>query len=367
LSPTVAEIHLSALRHNLTEVMHRVGTAAVLAVVKANAYGHGAIHVSKTLLAAGVRRLGVATVAEGMELREAGINAPVLVMGGVFPEELPNLLEHHLTPVLPSLDAVRALASAVNQRSAPLPVHLKVDTGMRRLGLSPEEVRELFGSGWPRALHLEGVMSHLASADDEDTDATERQLKMFRELLDDLKLLGTSVPIAHVANSAGILRFSGSHFDMVRPGLMLYGYSPSQLCTPDLHPVLAWKTRVVQIKAVGAGQPVSYGGTFVTARPTKLAILPVGYADGYHRALSNCGRVLIGGQPVPVVGCVCMDLTMVDVTDHPPVYPGDEVVLLGRQGTATITADDLAACLNTISYEVLSGIGRRVVRVYRED
>jgi alanine racemase len=365
LNPTVVEIHLPSLRHNLQEVTRRVGAAAIMAVVKANAYGHGAVPVSRALLAAGTHQLGVATVEEGLELRHAGVTAPILVMGGLC--DIPAIQQFNLTPVLPSRDAVETAARLAAPRTAPLRVHLKIDTGMSRLGLIPDEALALLRAGWPPNLHLEGVMSHLASADDPDGRATEEQLARFRAFLEAIQAAGLNRPAAHIANSAGILRFPSSHFDLVRPGLMLYGYASGPLPCADLRPALTWKSRVMQIKQVNAGQRVSYGGTFVASRPSTLAVLPVGYADGYSRALSNKGHVLIGGRPAPVVGRVCMDLTIVDVTDHPAVRPGDEAVLLGRQGSAAITADDLAAWQDTISYEVLCRIGPRVTRVYLED
>jgi alanine racemase len=365
LSPTVVEIHLPSLRHNLQEVTRRVGTAAVLAVVKANAYGHGAVPVSLALLAAGAHQLGVATVEEGLELRDAGVTAPILVMGGVH--DIQTLQRSTLTPVLPSRGAVEAAGRLADPRTAPLRVHLKIDTGMSRLGLAPDEALALLRSDWPPNLHLEGVMSHLASADEPDGRETEQQLARFRAFLDAIRSAGLPVPTAHIANSAAILKYPSSHLDLVRPGLMLYGYASGPTPSTDLRPVLTWKSRVIQIKKVEKGQPVSYGGTFVASRPSTLAVLPVGYADGYSRALSNKGHALIGGRPAPVVGRVCMDLTVVDVTDHPAVRPGDEAVLLGQQGTAAITANDLAAWQDTISYEVLCRIGPRVTRVYLEN
>jgi alanine racemase len=367
LNPTVVAISLPALRHNLRQVMRRVGTVPIMAVVKANAYGHGVVPVARTLLTAGASQLGVATVAEGQELRHAGITAPTMVMGGIFPGDMPLLQDLNLTPVLPSRDAILMAARLVTSGSAPLPVHLKVDTGMSRLGLTREEFLDLLRSNWPPTLRLEGLMSHLASADAHDGASAETQLARFRELLDAAKSAGLAVPAAHIANSAAILRFPASHFDLVRPGLMLYGYANGPSTAPDLRPALSWKTRIVQVKHVGAGQPVSYGGTFVTSRPSTLAILPVGYADGYSRALSNRGHVLVGGRAAPIVGRVCMDLTVVDVSDLPEVHPGDEAVLLGKQGTAAITADDVAAWQDTISYEVLCQISPRLPRVYLED
>ncbi len=364
MNPTVAEVSLPALRHNLLEVAQRVGSAVILAVVKANAYGHGAIPVSQALLAAGAHQLGVATVEEGLELRHAGITAPILVMGGA--SDMPTAQRFDLALVLHSREALETAARFVNSHTLPLRVHLKIDTGMNRLGVAPEEALSLLHSSWPPNLRLEGVMSHLASADEPDGVATEGQLARFRAFLEAIRAAGLKVPPAHVANSAAILRFPSSRFDLVRPGLMLYGYSSGPAPSADLRPALAWKTRIIQIKKVDKGQPVSYGGTFVAPRPSTLAVLPVGYADGYSRALSNNAHVLIGGRPAPVVGRICMDLTIADVTDHPSAQPGDETVLLGRQGAATITADTLAAWQNTISYEVLCRIGPRVTRVYRE-
>lgn len=367
MNSTVVEISLPALRHNFRQVARRVGTASIIAVVKANAYGHGAVPVTRTLLTAGAHQLGVATVAEGQELRHAGITAPILVMSGIFPDDVPLLQELKLTPVLPSRDAVLMAARLVNPRAAPLPVHLKVDTGMSRLGLTKEEFLDILRSDWPPTLRLEGLMSHLASADARDGESAENQLARFRELLDAAKTAGLTVPAVHIANSAAILRFPASYFDLVRPGLMLYGYVNGPADGADLRPALSWKTRIVQVKRVGAGQPVSYGGTFVTSRPSTLAILPVGYADGYSRALSNRGHVLVGGRAVPIVGRVCMDLTVVDASDLPDIRPGDEAVLVGRQGAAAITADDLAAWQDTISYEILCQISPRLTRVYLED
>jgi alanine racemase len=364
LNPAVVEIHLPSLRHNLQEVVRRVGTATVLAVVKADAYGHGAVPVARALLAAGAHQLGVATAAEGLELRNAGITAPILIMGGVY--DIPTVQRFNLTPALPSREAVETAATLADPRAGLLPVHLKVDTGMSRLGLTPEEALAVLTSGWPPHLRFEGVMSHLASADEAAAGTTDAQLSRFRALLEAIRAAGLKVPVAHIANSAAILNYPSSHFDLVRPGLMLYGYSSGPAPSAALRPVLTWKTRVLQVKRVEPGQPVSYGGTFVTSRPSTLAVLAVGYADGYSRALSNKGRVLIGGRPAPVVGRVCMDLTIVDVTDHPTVRAGDEVVLLGRQGSAAITADDLATWQATISYEVLCRIGPRVSRVYLE-
>jgi alanine racemase len=367
LNSTVVEISLSALRHNLRQVARRVGTASIIAIVKANAYGHGVAPVARTLLEAGAHQLGVATLAEGQELRHAGITAPILVLSGIFPEDMSLLQELNLTPVLPSRDAFLMAARLATSRSEPLPVHLKVDTGMSRLGLTREEFLDILRSDWPPTLRLEGLMSHLASADSRDPASAEDQLARFRELLDAAKATGLAVPAAHIANSAAILRFPASYFDCVRPGLMLYGYVNGPTAAADLRPALSWKTRIIQVKRVGAGQPVSYGGTFVTSRPSTLAILPVGYADGYSRALSNRGRVLVGGRAVPIVGRICMDLTVIDASALPDVRPGDEAVLLGRQGTAAITADELAAWQDTISYEVLCQISPRLPRVHLED
>ncbi|MFM8552712.1 MAG: alanine racemase [Nitrospiraceae bacterium] len=364
---TTATVDLSALASNLQQARRRLArTCDILAVVKADAYGHGAVPVTKALLQQGVARFGVATIQEGAQLRDAGIQAPILVMGAVNQTQLADLLDYALTPLIYEPDMAAALADSAGSRSAPYPVHLKVDTGMGRLGLNPEQVLPLIQSPACRGpLRLEGLMTHLADADNEDPAYTKIQLERFQKILAQLQAAGLSVPLIHAANSAAILKHPAAHFSLVRPGLMLYGYSTApQAAEARLTPVLSLRSQVAQVRSLHPGDSVSYNRSFVAQRPSRIAVLPVGYADGYSRALSNKGQVLVQGRRCPVVGRVCMDMTLVDVTDLRAVRPGDEVILIGHQGTEDIPATEVAAWSGTIAYEVLCGIGPRVLRVY---
>lgn len=364
--PTVARISLGALTHNFDEVMRRAGGRRVLAVVKARAYGHGLVSVSRHVLACGAHMLGVALVEEGRELREAGINAPVLVMGPVFPEQADAVAAWRLTPALSNSRVARALADAARKCSLPLAVHVKIDTGMGRTGVSPEAapglIQELMAL---EGIVVEGLMTHFADADLRDKAFAAQQMGRFEKLLGGLADRGIAIPLRHAANSAAILDYQRALFTMVRPGLMLYGYDPVEgtASAADLQPVLSLVTKIFLLKQLPAGTPVSYGRTFVTKRKSLIATIPIGYADGYSRSLSNCGEALVRGVRVPVAGRVCMDMTMLDVTDVPGVREGDEVVLIGSSGSDRITAADLAAKTGTIPYEVLCGISARVPRV----
>jgi alanine racemase len=366
--PTVAEIDLSALSANLRLIRKRIGPGReILAVVKADAYGHGAGAVSRRLLEEGVERLGVATVEEGAELRDAGMTAPILLLGGVFPEDLEGAVACDLTPVVYSGEILQPLGRITSRMGKRAPVHVKVDTGMGRVGVPVAEavpfIRQVVAT---EGIVLEGLMTHFADADLADKSFASRQLALFESLIRDLRGSGIAVPCCHVANSAAVLDFPPAFFNCVRPGLLLYGClpSPDLPADPGVQGVLSLKTRILYIKEVPAGTPISYGRTFITRRPSRIATLPIGYADGYSRALSNRGEVLIRGRRAPVVGRVCMDLTMVDVTDAPEAGSGDEAVLIGRQGGARITAEEVAERAGTIPYEILCGIGRRVRRVY---
>jgi alanine racemase len=366
---TYAHISFSALAHNLTQIKRRIPAACkIMPVVKANAYGHGAIEIAKALVAGGVGSFGVVSSAEGLVLRDAGIAADILVLGPLFEEQIRDVVAYRLTPVVGDERLLRPLAKAADALDSPFPIHLKIDTGMRRLGFPPDGMPALFDrlSSHP-SLQIEGVMTHLADADGDDQEATERQLAVFRSTLDPIEKRGAKIPLVHAANSAAIIRFPQSHFSMVRPGIMLYGYHtlPASVAAPDLQPVLTLKTAVSHLRTVQAGDTVSYNRTFVARRRTLIAVLPIGYADGYNRRLSNRGAVLIRGVRAPVVGMVCMDMTMVDVTELPGVKVGDEAVLIGRQGQEAIGADQVAEWIATIPYEVLCTIGPRVPRIYQ--
>lgn len=367
-SPTVAIVDLSALAHNLAQARrHLPGTCGILAVVKADAYGHGAVAVSRALSGMGVMRFGVANVREGAVLREAGLQTPILVMGALLPEQVPGLLAYGLTPVVHDPVIADRLAELVRSRPEPYPVHIKVDTGMGRLGLEPQSVLPLLTAPcFKGPLRIEGLLTHLADADSQDPGYTNSQIARFARVVEQVQAAGFSIPLIHAANSAAIVCHPAAHFTLARPGLMLYGYhdTPPNCRAPELRPVLSLATKVVQLRTLASGESVSYNRTYVAGRPSRIAILPVGYADGYNRLLSNRGHVLIHGRPAGIVGRICMDMTMVDVTDIPEVNPGDDVILIGRQGAAQITADDLAAWTGTIAYEVLCGIGSRVSRRY---
>jgi alanine racemase len=338
-----------------------------MAVVKANAYGHGAVETATVLIRNGVSRVAVVSIEEGIALRQAGINTPIVILGALFPEQFSDLFAHQLTPVVSDPGTLSKLAHAASSLQAPYPIHLKVETGMGRLGLTQEELANLFGSqGFPRTLHLEGLMTHLADADGPRTEATHEQLRRFREAIGVVTAHGFRVPLIHAANSGGAVRFSEAQFSLVRPGIMLYGYHtlPNSVPVPNLKPVLSLRTSIAQLRTIQPGQKVSYNGTFTATQPTKIAVLPIGYADGVSRRLSNRGHVLIHGQRAPIAGLVCMDMMMVDVTRIGGAAVGDEAILIGSQGADRITADDIATWTGTIAYEVLCTIGPRVPRLY---
>jgi len=365
---TYAHVNLASLVHNLSQVKRCLsGSCEILAIVKANAYGHGAAETAQALVRHGVTRLAVVSVKEGLALREAGITPEILVLGTVFDEQIPDALTHRLTPVISDRQRLPALARAASARNTSLPVHLKLDTGMGRLGLSAEEIPSIIESlrSW-KSLAIEGMMTHLADADGKTSDHTDEQLERFRETITLLQQGGFHIPLIHAANSAAIIRFPQAHFSLVRPGIMLYGYHtlPASVPAPDLQPVLTLQTTIAQLRTVQPGSAISYNRTFVATRKTRVAVLPIGYADGYNRRLSNRGAVLVRGRRAPIVGLVCMDMTMVDVTDIPAAQVGDEVILVGRQGTEAIWANEVAEWTGTIPYEVLCGIGSRVPRIY---
>ena len=367
--PTVAEIDLDALRFNAGQVRELIkGQAKILAVVKADAYGHGAGPVARELESAGVSFFGVATGEEGMELRQAGVSAPILVLTGIDPKELEGIIQNGLTPVLFDLDSARLLDRQAGNLRKNLTAHLKVDTGMSRLGIPWREWQaavDVFRS--LANIKIEGLMSHLAVAESEnpeDRAFTEEQIRRFQECLDYVCKRGMQPRYIHLANSAGTTLWGKARFNLVRPGLMLYGVHPEPGLKRfiSLRPALCWKTEILSLKRVPAGDPVSYGRTYRCSKEKLICTLPVGYADGYSRCLSNRAEVLVRGRRAKVAGIVCMDLTMVDVSGIPGVQVGDEVVLLGKQGADEISAAEMAEWMETIPYEVFCGIGKRVPR-----
>ncbi|MBI4226936.1 MAG: alanine racemase [Candidatus Omnitrophica bacterium] len=368
LPVTWVEVDLEAILRNAHAIRRRLApTTQLLAVVKANAYGHGLLHVAETLAAARVAdALGVASLTEGIALRNHGLTLPILVMGPIVPEEAPLVARHRLTQAVCTRPVALALARAAQRGKDPIRVHLKVDTGMGRYGVPHQEA--LAFARWLRrfpSLLMEGLFTHLACAD-ADAAFTQRQLALFRRLVADCERSAIYIPQKHAANSMGLLAYPEAQWDLVRAGLALYGISPKAGWTPPvvLTPALAWKSRVALLKSVPAGTPISYGATYRTARPTRIATIPVGYAHGYSRRLSNRGQVSVGGRRAPVVGRVTMDHLMVDIGARPGVQVGSPVTLLGRDRAATITADHLAAWSGTIPYETLCGITPAVPRRY---
>ena len=362
---TWAEVDLAALRANVRALKSFISPRVeLIAVVKANAYGHGAVPVARAALAAGATRLAVHRVNEGVELREAGLDAPILLLGYAPLAAAPLVARYRLTPTLITLEFAEALAAWVDE---PLPVHIKVDTGMGRYGLLPDEVVP-----FARAIHrmphlvLEGIYTHFATADEADQGYMRRQFRTFRDVLAALERAGLPILMRHACNSAATLTFPEAHLDAVRPGLALYGTQPSEEWPAPipLRPVLSLKSRVARVRTLPPGSSIGYGRTFTTERATRVALVPVGYGDGYHRILSNRGEVLIRGQRARILGRVSMDQIVVDVSAIPNVQMEDEVVLLGPQGEDTIRAEEVARWANTINYEVTTALLPRVTRVY---
>lgn len=372
--PTWAEIDLDALAHNFGVIRERVGPAVkILAAVKADAYGHGAVECSTRLDREGVDWFGVALPEEGIELRNAGIAKPILCMGGIWAGQEDACIQQHLTPVVYRLDVVEALDRAAKAAGTTVKVHLKIDTGMGRLGVRADEVRD-FCAALKRFtnIRVDGLMTHLASADDEEqTEFTVSQLQRFEQALAAFRDHGFEPTYIHAANSAGLFTFAESRANMVRPGGTLYGFTrdvlPATSVTPPLRPVMSLYSRIMLLKQVPKGAKLGYGGTFETTRDSVIATIPIGYDDGYRRAFSNRARVIVRGQFAPVVGRISMDLTIIDVTDVRDVAHDDPVTLLGNDGDCSITAEDLGELAGTISYEITCGISGRVPRVYRDN
>jgi alanine racemase len=366
LRPTTAYVDLRALERNVAAVKARVGGARIMGIVKANAYGHGLLRVAHELLRFGVDELGVAFLEEGIALRRAGITAPVLVLGGIIGNQIQHFLEHDLQLAASSvfkLAQIEEVASAMNKRAR---VHLKIDTGMERIGVHWDHATDLFLAA-SQAKHCEiaGVFSHLATSDAADPTATRLQLDRFAEALEFFPKHRLPTPPRHIANSGAILQHTDATFELVRPGLMLYGLYPSPEVkrSVPLEPVLSLKTRVVYFKVVRAGSPVSYNGRWIAPRDTRLVTLPVGYGDGYSRGLSNKASVLLHGKRYPIVGTITMDALMVDI-GQASAYNGDEATLIGGDGQEAIRCEELAEMLGTIPYEILTSINTRVPRKY---
>lgn len=362
LRPTRAEIDLNAIAHNLNVVREAAGQAKVLAVVKADAYGHGVVPVARRLQLEGVDAFGVALAEEGLELRDAGINRAILVLNGVHGSAHRDVIAAGLTPVLYELSEAAAFNAIADDR--PIDVHLKVDTGMGRLGVPFGDLDWFLEqlATYP-AIRVVGVMTHFATAD-EDRPFVQLQLARFDHAVKVVRTHGHEPVVLHAANSAALFRHPEARLDWVRPGLALYGYAGALDVDSPLRPAMRWRTEIISIREITRGDSVGYGRTFQATEPAVVAAIPVGYGDGLFRALSNKGSVLVHGTRCPIIGNVSMDLTTIDVSALSGVEIGDEVVLMGEQGDASLGADELAAAAGTIPYEVLTNVSRRVPRLY---
>ena len=358
-----AEIDLDALAHNVKALKRQAGTAALAAVVKANAYGHGATVVAQAALEAGADRLAVVSADEGEQLRRSGIEAPILVMGHTPLDDAERIVDLRLTPTVNSRELALALAARAETAGLVQPVHLKIDTGLSRYGLPPQEALALAAAlRGTTTLTVEGIYTHFAAADDVDKAFTREQYQAFMSTADQLPW----IPVRHVSNTAILLDSPEMSRDMVRPGLGIYGLYPSAEGRRDLdlRPVLSLRGRLARLARLSPGDSVSYGRTWRARRASLIGLVMCGYADGLPRLLSNRGSLLVRGKRVPIVGRICMDMCMVDVTDIPGVAEGDEAVIIGSQGDLEISVEELADMCGTISYEILCGMSQRIPRLY---
>jgi len=376
---TRAEINLKAFKHNLQNLKTALGSKTeIMAVVKADAYGHGALPCARTAIESGVGYLGAGVIEEGIELRENGIKDPVLILGGIFADEVADLVHHNLSTILSTSHLAEALSKEGKKQGKTVNIHIKIDTGMNRLGVYPEDLLALTKKigGLPN-LKIEALSTHFSSADDEDLSITNQQIELFKNALNKLTNAGIIPSLTHLSNTSAIFRFPESHSKMVRPGLILYGALPSPILNSvvqnfcenenlkNFEPVMQWKSRIILLKSVQKGQALSYSRKYFTQKDSRIATIPIGYADGLSRRLSNNMEVLVKGKRVPQVGTICMDMSLIDVSEVPDVQIGDEVVIFGKQGEEVIQVEELAQKANTLPYEILCNVGKRVPRIYQ--
>ena len=366
-----ANVNLDAIKHNLLEIRKKLSDdTKLMVIIKADAYGHGAVPLAKVIGDSGkIDCYGVAIIEEAVELREAGINKPILVLGYTPKEQYDLVVSHEVAQTVFQYDMAKALSEEAIRQGKTAKIHIKIDTGMTRIGYSDtkESVDEIKRIAALDNIEIEGLFSHFAKADETDKTDSQKQLQRYISFITKLEQEGICIPIKHMANSAGIIEFPEAYFNMVRCGIATYGIYPSDMVNKEeikLIPAMELKTHVIYVKDVGPGVGISYGGTYITDKPTKVATIPVGYADGYSRNLSNHGRVIIHGQYAPILGRICMDQFMVDVTDIKDVKQGDIVTLLGRDGATYISAEELAEWSHSFAYELVCTIGKRIPRVY---
>lgn len=369
LRPAWAEIDLNCIRHNIAAIKEKVGNTDIIGVVKADGYGHGAVEVSRVLLDNGVSSLAVATISEAIALREAGFTCPIIMLGLTPWVYHRQIIEYDITPVLASYMDTRVLSTLAVEAKKTVEILLAVETGMGRIGFMPTKgsVTEITGINQLPNIKIKGIFSHFSTADEKDKSYSKWQLANYEKFYAELNKAGVKINFRTHANSAAIMELPEAYYDAVRPGIILYGCYPSDEVDKskiDLKPAMSLKANIVYLKRVPAGYSISYGRKFITERESLIATLPLGYADGFPRFLSGKGRVIVRGQYAPLVGNICMDQCMADVTDIPGVRKYDEVVLIGTQGDKTILADEIAEKTGTINYEIVCRIGQRIPRVY---
>jgi alanine racemase len=369
LRPVWAEIDLDNLANNIKEIRRVSSSEEIIGIVKADAYGHGAIDVAPVLLKNGVTKLAVAVVSEAVELRRAGIECPIMILGYTPLSQADNILKYDIEQTVFSYEYALGLSKMAEKRHITVKVHIALDTGMNRIGFLPNKnsVEDVYKISKLSNLEVEGLFSHFSTADEEDKNFAKEQFEKYNWFYSKLKELDIRVRLRHIANSAAIIDLPNTHLDAVRPGIIIYGYYPSEEVSKDkinLKPVMTLKTNIIHIKNVKKGECISYGRKFQCERASKIATLPVGYADGYTRLLFGKAKVIINGKFAPVVGRICMDQCMVDITDIDGAKVGDEVILMGEENNLKFNADDIADLIGTINYEVVCMIGKRVPRIY---
>lgn len=370
---TWAEINLDSLKDNIKEIRKITSEKSkIMAIVKADAYGHGAVECSKVLLKNGANMLGVACCNEAMQLRNAGIDAPILILGASFEEEIEELILNNIAFSIFSYEFAKKVSEIGEKLKKNAIIHIKLDTGMSRIGYvtgvnDDEVVNEIVKISELPYIEIEGIFSHFATADEKDSEYTELQFGRFNAVCEKLKTVGVNIPIRHIANSAAIMMYPNTHLDMVRAGVILYGLYPSDEVDKSrlkLKSVMSVKSRITHIKEICDNRGVSYGKTYITGGNTKIATVPVGYADGYTRLLGGKAKILVNGEPKDVIGRICMDQCMIDVTNVNNINVGDEVVIFGEE---TVTADTLASWMGTINYEIVCMISKRIPRIFSEN
>lgn len=370
---TWAEIDLDAIAHNMREIRKITNPdAQIMAVVKADAYGHGFLEVTKALLENGADRLAVAVLQEAKQLRSRGVNVPILLLGASMDNDIEDIINFDVTPNVFSYEFAKAISYVAEKKEKVTKIHIKLDTGMSRIGYVVSDdntkiVNEIEKISKLPYIEIEGIFSHFSTSDEYDGSYTRLQFNRFMSVIGDLEKRGVNIPIKHICNSAGIMMYPEMHLDMVRPGVILYGMYPSDEVDKsrlDLIPAMTLKSKITFVKEVEPGRGVSYGKEYITDKVTKIATVPIGYADGYLRKIAGKGKMLVHGVKAPIIGRICMDQCMIDVTEVHNIERGDEAIIFGREG---ITIDDLASWLDTINYEVSCVIGKRIPRIYTKD